>query len=693
MNPELSKALLSLQGRADLSLEELIDPCARLVPLVAAGQARYKVTEVPSERTIRYYATAGLIDRPLGLSGTRAVYGYRHLLQVLVVKSLQARDLPLRKIRGMIAGRPDDYLEAILGRTESDRWESVNLGPGVELRIRGGGLPPGDREKVVEAAGGAVASIVGASAPPAEHQPGKTERSDITMSGLDTRSMLRGQRIRNKALKEKLTFATDAAELIKSGYRVGMSGFTGSGYPKLVPQALAEHILREHSKGGKFRIVVMTGASTSSELDGALAMVDGIELRMPYNSDPIAREKINFGKMEYFDFHLGTVAQYVRSGFFGELDVAIVEVTGITEDGKLIPSTSVGNNQVFIDCAREVILEVNNYHPLELEGMHDVYEPQAPPNTAPIMITKPSDRVGIPYLTCPPEKIRAIVETNHPDRTTVFKEPDAASKAISGHILDFFAHEVKKGRLPKNLLPLQSGVGNVANAVLYGLLDSEYEDMTVYTEVIQDGMLALIDAGKISFASATALSVSPTVVEKFKSNVGFYKDKIILRPQSISNHVGVIKRLGVIAMNGCVEFDLYGNVNSTHVNGTRIINGIGGSGDFARNSYLSIFTTPSVAGRDGSISCVVPMVSHVDHCEHDVDVVVTEQGLADLRGTSPKQRAVQVIEKCVHPDYRPMLKEYYFRALNHSPGKHTPHLLEEAFSWHLRFQRTGSMKG
>ena len=303
---------------------------------------------------------------------------------------------------------------------------------------------------------------------------------------------MRGQRVKNKALRERITYATDAAELIKNGYKVGMSGFTGSGYPKLVPQALAEHILREHSKGGKFRISVMTGASTSSELDGVLAMVDGIELRMPYNSDPIAREKINYGKMEYFDFHLGAVAQYVQCGFFGEIDLAIIEVTGITEDGKLIPATSVGNNQVFIDVAREVILEVNNYHPLELEGMHDIYEPELPPNVKPINILKPSDRIGTPYLTCPPEKIKAIVETNHPDRTTVFKEPDRDSKAISEHILDFLRHEVAKGRIPKNLLPLQSGVGNVANAVLYGLLDSEFEHMTVYTEVIQDGMLCLL---------------------------------------------------------------------------------------------------------------------------------------------------------------------------------------------------------
>jgi succinyl-CoA:acetate CoA-transferase len=668
MGSELLQAMDALRGRADLSIEELVELAGRWTPAVAAGQSRHKVTEVPTGRTLRYYVTMGLIDRPLGYEGTRARYGFRHFLQVLSIKALQARYLPLRKVRSMITGRTDGELEGVLLRMEGDLRE---------------GATPEERERIEAAAEAAVHIVVG-----------EKKRFGKPLSDTMGRSeMMRGQRVKNKALREKITYATDAAELIKNGYRVGMSGFTGSGYPKLIPQALAEHILREHSKGGKFRISVMTGASTSSELDGVLAMVDGIELRMPYNSDPIAREKINYGKMEYFDFHLGAVAQYVQCGFFGDIDLAIIEVSGITEDGKLIPSTSVGNNQVFIDAAREVVLEVNNYHPLELEGMHDIYEPGLPPNVQPIMIQKPSDRIGTPYLSCPAEKIKAIVETNHPDRTTVFKEPDRDSKAISEHILDFLRHEVAKGRIPKNLLPLQSGVGNVANAVLYGLLDSEFEHMTVYTEVIQDGMLALIDAGKVDFASSTAFSVSPDMVEKFNKNVRAYKDKILLRPQSISNHVGVIKRLGVIAMNGCLEFDLYGNVNSTHVNGTRIINGIGGSGDFARNSFISIFTTSSVAGRNGCISCVVPMVSHVDHCEHDVDVVVTEQGLADLRGTSPKQRAVQVIEKCVHPDYRPMLKDYYRRALNDSPGKHTPHLIDEAFAWHLRFQRTGSMKG
>ena len=144
-------------------------------------------------------------------------------------------------------------------------------------------------------------------------------------------------------------------------------------------------------------------------------------------------------------------------------------------------------------------------------------------------------------------------------------------------------------------------------------------------------------------------------------------------------------------MNGMIEADIYGNVNSTHVMGTRIQNGIGGSGDFARNAFISFFMTPSVA-KGGAISCIVPMVSHVDHTEHDVQVIVTEQGLADLRGLSPKQRAQQVIENCAHPDYRPALREYYRRSLDNSAGKQTPHLLEEAFGWHNRFLKTGTMR-
>ena len=143
-------------------------------------------------------------------------------------------------------------------------------------------------------------------------------------------------------------------------------------------------------------------------------------------------------------------------------------------------------------------------------------------------------------------------------------------------------------------------------------------------------------------------------------------------------------------MNGLIEADLYGNVNSTRVMGSRIENGIGGSGDFARNAFISLFVTSSTA-KDGAISRIVPMVSHVDHTEHDVQVIITEQGVADLRGLSPRRRAQLIIERCAHPDFRDQLQDYFDRACVGAAGLQTPHLLNEAFSWHTRYMQTGPM--
>ena len=167
-----------------------------------------------------------------------------------------------------------------------------------------------------------------------------------------------------------------------------------------------------------------------------------------------------------------------------------------------------------------------------------------------------------------------------------------------------------------------------------------------------------------------------------------YNERLILRPQEMSNHPELIRRLGIIAINTALEADIYGNVNSTHVMGTDMMNGIGGSGDFARNAYLSIFATKSMA-KGGHISSIVPMVSHVDHTEHDVDILVTEVGLADLRGLAPRERAQVIVERCVALPYRDMMTDYIDEA--NRRGGHTPHLLEQAFAWHTRYRETGSM--
>jgi succinyl-CoA:acetate CoA-transferase len=498
-------------------------------------------------------------------------------------------------------------------------------------------------------------------------------------------------RIESQLFRQKVTTAEAAAEFIRPGTNVGFSGFTGSGYPKAVPVALAERIKAAHAAGEAFQIGVFTGASTAPELDGALAEAGGISLRAPYQSDPALRARINAGETDYVDQHLSHSGPVVASGVFGPLDTAVIEVSSINSDGQLVPSSSVGNNVRWIESARQIILEVNHWQSADLEGMHDIKDlPALPPHRRPILITHPADRIGFTTMRINPEKVVAVVETEAPDRNTPFKPLDDESRQIAGHLLEFLAHEVKLGRIPKSLLPLQSGVGNIANAVLAGLLEGPFEHLTSFTEVIQDGMVDLLDSGKMTVASATAFSLSPAYAEKLNADARRYRELIVLRPQDVSNHPEVIRRLGVIACNGLIEADIYGNVNSTHIMGTRMQNGLGGSGDFTRNAFISCFVTPSLA-KGGAISSIVPMVSHVDHNEHDVQVIITEQGLADLRGLAPRKRAQLIIDHCCHPTFRPLLQEYFDRAVATSKSQHTPVDLATALAWHVRFNETGSM--
>ncbi|WP_146825212.1 acetyl-CoA hydrolase/transferase family protein [Aeromicrobium flavum] len=490
----------------------------------------------------------------------------------------------------------------------------------------------------------------------------------------------------------RIMSAEEAVQFIRPGDNVGMSGFTGAGYPKVVPSALAAKARAAHDAGEEFRIGLWTGASTAPQADGVLAEAHAISTRLPYNSDPSLRRQINAGEVDYIDAHLSHSAQQMWFGFYGPLDIAVIEVTAILPDGLLVPGSSVGNNKTWLDQADKVILEVNHWQPRELEGFHDIYSGTAlPPHRRPLTLTEPMQRIGEPYLKVDPAKIVAVVETREPDAGAAFSAPDDVSQAIASHALEFLRGEVGAGRMPPELLPLQSGVGNVANAVCQSLDDSEFTNLVAYTEVLQDGMLALLDSGTLRAASTASFGLSRAGMQRFHDNIDGYKGRILMRSEEISNHPEVIRRLGIIAMNGMIEADIYGNVNSTHVMGSAVMNGIGGSGDFARNAYLNFFLTPSTA-KDGAISTIVPMVSHVDHTEHDVHVIVTEYGLADLRGLSPRGRAERIINHCAHPDFRPQLRDYLERALAARPeARHTPHLLGEALSWHQRYLDTGSM--
>ncbi len=504
-------------------------------------------------------------------------------------------------------------------------------------------------------------------------------------------------RILHKGLEAKVMSADAAAALISNGAVIGASGFTGAGYPKAVPIALAKRAVEDRLRGKPFKVSMLTGASTGPELDQAMGLSEAMSFRFPYQGDAVLREKINTGIIEYQDMHLSHAGSLVRYGYYGrpdnKIDFALIEVTKIREDGSLVFSSSCGANTAYFDVAEKYILEVNEWQDERLEGMHDIFlVPGKHGDRRPIPIQKPDDRVGTPYMQIDPSKVAAIVISNYPDRNAPFKAPADDHKKIAHHILDFLEGEVKAGRLPTTLTPLQSGVGNIANAVLVGLNEGHFENMTSYTEVIQDGMLDMLDSGKLRIASATAFSVSPEGQMRFNKNIDRYRKQIILRPQDVSNNPEVIRRLGCIAMNGFVEADIYGHVNSTHIVGKGIENGIGGSGDFARNSAYTIFMSPSTA-KGGKISAIVPFATHIDHTEHDVNGIVTEYGFADLRGKSPKQKAKDIIAKCAHPDYRPILWDYYNRSLkNPSAGLQSPHMFEEAFSFHTRYLKTGDMR-
>jgi succinyl-CoA:acetate CoA-transferase len=303
-------------------------------------------------------------------------------------------------------------------------------------------------------------------------------------------------------------------------------------------------------------------------------------------------------------------------------------------------------------------------------------------------VLKTDTRIGSQAVKIDPAKIVGIVISNQPDSPSTVLPADTDTQAIAGHLVEFFKNEVRLNRLTNQLMPLQAGVGTIANAVMTGLIDSPFYGMTMYSEVLQDSTFDLFEAGKLDFASGCSMTLSERKHAAVYDNLQQYRSRLLLRPQEISNHPEVVRRLGIIGINTALEFDLYGNVNSTHVGGTRMMNGIGGSGDFARNAHLAIFVTKSIA-KAGAISSVVPMVSHVDHTEHDVDILVTEIGLADLRGLAPRERARVIIDNCVHPAYREALIDYFRRAC--AIGGHTPHVLRDALSWHLNLEETGRM--
>ncbi len=466
--------------------------------------------------------------------------------------------------------------------------------------------------------------------------------------------------------------AAEAAAFIHSGMTVGMSGFS-TGAPKVIPAEMVKHA---------DNLTIIQGAGLGG-LD-ELAASGAVSRYTAFQWSRDMRGEINRGKIAFSDIHLGQLSDKLRRGTFGKPDIAIIECSKINEDGGIVPSLSVGISNVLIECADKVLLELNLSVPAEIEGLHDICV------NGHKALRGILERTGETVYRCDPNKIIGIVITDEEEPKISFRDTNEVYQDIARQVLRLLNREIAENRLPRDFT-LQAGVGGVANTVLKGLSEGGYRGLKMYTEVLADSALGFIKSGVITVASTTTLDLSPIGLKTFFGELDFFKGHIVLRPLEISNGITQITAMELVAMNTALEADIYGNVNSTNAMGTKMLNGLGGSNDFCRSAKLSIFITPSIA-KNGDISSIVPMVSHVDSTEHDVDVIATEYGYADLRGKSPKERALEIIENCAHPDFRQPLREYFNGAVSLCGPCQTPHDLSKALSWHQRFLETGSMK-
>lgn len=466
--------------------------------------------------------------------------------------------------------------------------------------------------------------------------------------------------------------ASAAASSIGSDDTLLVSGFGSVGYPKAVPVALAE-------SDRELTLSIVSGGSVGDEIDVHLAEADAIDRRYPYQGRTQLRDRINDGTVAFQDRNVSQFGDEVQYGGFCDTDVAVVEAVAVGPDW-LIPTTSVGHTPAFVAAADRLVVEINESQPLELRELHDCYLSAPPPERESLSLSGAADRIGSPRISFDPEKLTAVVRTDRPDAPYTFREPTETDLTIASNFAEFLGEAVAESVVFKDVIHLQFGVGSLGNALMSSLESFDFGDreLAYFGEVIQDGLLEMIQSGSVRSASAASLALSEEGQQHLFSSIEDFTDAIVLRPADISNSPALIDRFGVIAVNSALEVDIYGHVNSTHLNGTHMMNGVGGSGDFTRNSLLGIIALPSTA-KGGDLSRIVPMVPHVDHTEHDVDVVVTEQGVADLRGTDPSERADEIIENCAHPSYREDLQAYLDAGA--SDGGHVQHDLDTALTW------------
>lgn len=483
------------------------------------------------------------------------------------------------------------------------------------------------------------------------------------------------------SLKKRITSAAKASELIQDGMTVAMSGYAMAGYPKAIPKEL----VRRKTEGQRLSINLITGANVPW-LDELLAGAEIVSGRVPMVASKVLSSQVNSQKVRYVEQQMYKMPRLLRSNSFGNIDVVIIEALAVTEEG-LIPTTSVGLTSYLMDAANEIIVEINNAQPEILFGMHDIYIPKPSPATEPIPLTSCKDRIGSTFIPIDSSKIRYIVETKKPENDKQLNTYTPVSKKVAENLFGFIRKEYRTesgGLIP----PVQLGFGNIANAVADLLQVSEFTNLQFFCGGISESILKLLTCGKASGISTSGISMNENV-GKILGQISNIHEKLVLRNGDMINNAEIIGRLGILALNSGIEIDIYGNVNSSHITGNRVVYGIGGGANFAQNAGLSVLLIPSVS-KSGAISNIVPMVSHQDICEHDIDIVITENGYADIRGLDELQRAEAIISNCAAEAYKQQLLDYF--ATSKELGGHHPQNPKMAFEWYSRLRETGTMR-
>ncbi|MGL6199715.1 MAG: acetyl-CoA hydrolase/transferase family protein [Lachnospiraceae bacterium] len=422
--------------------------------------------------------------------------------------------------------------------------------------------------------------------------------------------------------KERLTTAEQAVTYIKSGDRVSLGHATGE--PTYIIDAMVAN--KEAYRNVEITHMVPVGKSEYAK--------PGMEPHFRHIAQYVGaptRNTIKAGHGDYIPCFFYRIPDQFDVNW--PLDVAIVSVSPPDEHGWCSFGVSVDYTKQSTEAAKLVIAQVNSYMPRTF---------------------------GDSFIHV--NDIDVIVEHNAPLLQLPIPKITDLEKAIGKNC----ASLIKDGDC------LQLGIGSIPDAVLLFL--KEKKDLGIHTEMFSDGVVELFEAGVINNKKKTLHrgKMVATFLMGTQRLYDFVNDNpcVEMHPVTyVNDPVIAAKNDNLVSVNSCVQVDLMGQVCSEMV-GTTQISGVGGQVDFVRAASMSkggrsIIAMASTASA-GKISKIVPFLGEgacVTTSRNDVEYVITEYGIANLRYHTVRDRARQLIN-IAHPKFRPELMTAFEQRFN-----------------------------